>query len=67
MSVISSNSNASPSALQQALAKLAADQAAKAAADVIKADQAAVDTAQLESATDVPTQTTTSNVVDLTA
>jgi hypothetical protein len=57
MTAISSSTN-SQSVLAQAQAKLAADQAAKAAADVIKADQEAVAKATAQSS---------SNMVDVLA
>jgi hypothetical protein len=53
-----SSTTSSQAALQQAQAKLAADQAAKASADVIKADQKAVDDA--EKASSAPSSTAVS-------
>ncbi|MDB5567169.1 MAG: hypothetical protein JWP84_3735 [Tardiphaga sp.] len=52
MTAISSSTN-SQSALAQAQAKLAADQAAKASEDIIKTDQAAVTAATAQSSSNV--------------
>lgn len=65
-----SSSSSPQTALLQAEAKLAADQAAKAAADVLKADQKAIDDANAASSATTASQTTAAvpkGVVDIIA
>jgi hypothetical protein len=67
-SVGASPTTSSQTALEQAQAKLAADQAAKAADDIIKADQKAVDDAsQQDTAQSVATAASGKGVIDITA
>ena len=66
-----SSTTSSQAALQQAQAKLAADQAAKASADVIKADQKAVDDAEkaasAQSSTGIPASAAPTGLIDISA
>ena len=66
-----SSTTTSQAALQQAQAKLAADQAAKASADVIKADQKAVDDAEkaasAQSSTGISASAAPTGLIDISA
>jgi hypothetical protein len=62
-----SSSLSSQTALLLAQAKLAADQAAKASADVLKADQQAIDDANSASSTTPETSAAPKGVVDISA
>lgn len=64
----SQTASSQTTALAQAQAKLAADQAAKAADDIIKADQKAVDDAsQQDTAQSVASAASGKGVIDITA